>query len=362
MKLGRWTGWLVLLLAAAVGIGGYWYLHQGSEVATVQLKPTDEGPVVSVQTIPIRRERMEETLTAYGTVVTALGKTQVVSEPFETRVRQVFVTAGESIDAGRPLIEIEPSVDSLLKLDQARSELQAAEEAARLAKESLNLKLTTRQDVNVAEQRLHDAQVALQSMTERGLTEPRVIKASTTGVVMRIGAQPGQIVAPGGPLVEIVGKDEISILFGIEDEDIGHLHVGQTVRIVPIPETEGNAVDGNIQLITQQVNPQTRLIDVYVTPASATQLMLNEYVRGEIVVAAEDSLVAPRSAVLPEEDHYVLFTVEQDRAVKHAVTVGIENDEQVQILGSDLREGQAVVVSGNSELRDGMAVRSESVP
>ena len=47
--------------------------------------------------------------------------------------------------------------------------------------------------------------------------------------------------------------------------------------------------------------------------------MLNEYVRGEIVIAAEDSLVAPRSAVLPEEDHYVLFTVEQDRAVKHTV-------------------------------------------
>ena len=90
--------------------------------------------------------------------------------------------------------------------------------------------------------------------------------------------------------------------------------------------------------------------------------MLNEYVRGEIVIAAEDSLVVPRSAVLPEEDHYVLFTVEQGRAVKHTVSVGIQNDQQVQILGNELLEGQPAVVSGNSELRDGMAVRPESLP
>jgi membrane fusion protein, multidrug efflux system len=353
---------MVLLLVAATGIGGYWYLHQAADVATAPLPPADEGPVVAVQTAPLRRERMEETVTAYGTVVTALGKTQVVSEPFETRVRQIFVTAGEAIEAGRPLVEIEPSRDTLLKLDQARSELQAAEEAAQLANDSFTLKLATKQDVNVAEQRLHDAQAALQSMTERGLTEPRVIDAGTSGVVMRIGAQPGQIVAPGGPLVEIVGQHEINILLGIEDEDVGHLHVGQTVRIVPVPEVEGNAVAGKIQLITQQVNPQTRLIDVYVAPDSATQLMLNEYVRGEIVISAEDSLVAPRAAVLPVEDHHVLYTVEHDRAVKHTVAVGIESNELVQILGGDLREGQVVVVSGNSELSDGMAVRSEPVP
>ena len=262
----RGISWLVLLLAAVAGAGGFWYLRQDAEVATPQLQPVDEGPIVSVQTSPIRHERMEEKLTAYGIVVAALGKTQVVSEPFEIRVRQIFVTAGESIEVGRPLVEIEPSRDTLLKLDQARSELQAAEEGARLANESLRLKLATRQDVNVAEQRLHDAQVALQSMTERGLTVPRVVEAGTSGVVTKIGAQPGQIVAPGGPLVEIVGQQEINILLGIEDEDIGHLHVGQSVRIVPVPAVEGEAVNGSIQLITQQVNPQTRLIDVYVAP------------------------------------------------------------------------------------------------
>ena len=102
------------------------------------------------------------------------------------------MTAGEAIEAGRPLVEIEPSRDTLLKLDQARSELQAAEEAARLANESLKLKLATRQDVNVAEQRLHDAQVALQSMTEAGLSEARIINASTSGVVMRSAPSRGK--------------------------------------------------------------------------------------------------------------------------------------------------------------------------
>ena len=58
------------------------------------------------------------------------------------------------------------------------------------------------------------------------------------------------------------------MLLGIEDEDVGHLHVGQSVRIVPVPEVNGDAVNGSIQLITQQVNLQTRLIDVYIAPDS----------------------------------------------------------------------------------------------
>lgn len=352
----------VFLLIAAVGIGAiYWYATKPRTSAQLQATVVTDGPVVNVVVTPLRRESIEERLISYGTVVAALGKSLTISEPFENRVRQVFVTAGESVDTGARLIEIEPSPDTELKLEQARSELKAAQEAERLTKESFNLKLVTRQDLNAVEQRLKDAELALQSMLDRGMAGPQMIDSDVPGVVMQINAQAGQIVAAGSPLLEIAGKNQIDVRLGIEDEDIGNLHIGQTVRIVPVHEAQGREVDGRIELITQQVNPQTRLIDVYVAPASTARLMLNEYVRGEIVVASEQSLVAPRASVLPEEDHYVVFTVERDRAVRHAIKIGIENDQKIQIVGTDLQPGQLVIVSGNSELKDGMAVKMEPV-
>ena len=53
-------GWFVLVVAATAGIGGYWYLHQATDRATPQHSPADEEPIVSVQTTPVRRERIEE--------------------------------------------------------------------------------------------------------------------------------------------------------------------------------------------------------------------------------------------------------------------------------------------------------------
>jgi membrane fusion protein, multidrug efflux system len=69
--------------------------------------------------------------------------------------------------------------------------------------------------------------------------------------------------------------------------------------------------------------------------------------------------VVPASAVLPEEQTYILYTIEKGHAVKHEVKLGLKTAEQVQVYGDDLKEGQPVVVSGNYELENNMAVEME---
>ncbi|MHB8972483.1 MAG: efflux RND transporter periplasmic adaptor subunit [Pirellulaceae bacterium] len=364
MKYARWFGWPVVLLATtAGGVGvGYWYAGQQPVLATPAANPPPGGPVVKIGTQPIRQGPMEETLTSYGTVVAAPGELQTISESFETRVRQVLVTVGQSVDTATPLIEIEASPDTQLRLEQARRELESARESQHLTQESIDLKLATKQDLLVVQQRFQNAQLAFNSMTERGIGKPQVLKAAAPGLVMRIDARQGQIVAAGGSLLEMVGQNRINVRLGIENEDITLLHVGQPVRIIPVHQAGGQVVEGTVRLITQQVNLQTRLTDVFVAPTVPAQLMLNEYVRSEIVVRVEQALIAPRSAVLPEQDHFVLYTVEHGQAVKHTLDIGIENDRDIQLVGGDLTAGQLAVVSGNSELQDGMLVQSEPAP
>jgi multidrug efflux pump subunit AcrA (membrane-fusion protein) len=65
----------------------------------------------------------------------------------------------------------------------------------------------------------------------------------------------------------------------------------------------------------------------------------------------------PRPAVLPNESRgYEVFTVANNRAVKHTVKVGLENPEEVQAMANTLHEGDSVITLGNYELEDGMAV------
>jgi multidrug efflux pump subunit AcrA (membrane-fusion protein) len=78
------------------------------------------------------------------------------------------------------------------------------------------------------------------------------------------------------------------------------------------------------------------------------------------VRAAANGLIVPRGAVLPDEGgSFTLFTVAGDHAAKHTVKLGLENDREAQVIADDLKPGDAVVVSGNYALTDGMQVEVE---
>jgi hypothetical protein len=82
-------------------------------------------------------------------------------------------------------------------------------------------------------------------------------------------------------------------------------------------------------------------------------------VRGRASVNEKQALVVPRAAVLPEEEKHILFTLKDGKAVEHEVEIGLENDEVVEILGTEIKVGDEVVIEGNYELEPDMAVEIE---
>lgn len=104
-----------------------------------------------------------------------------------------------------------------------------------------------------------------------------------------------------------------------------------------------------------------RLVDVFVQSARSEGFLLGEYILGSLTLASGRGLIIQRSAVLPEDDHYSLFTVSGGRAVKHRVAIGLENDNDVQVTGEGLKAGQQVVVSGNYELKDGVVLAGDAL-
>src|SRR5206468_892066 len=155
-------------------------------------------------------------------------------------------------------------------------------------------------------------------------------------------------VAPGGSLVEIVAESEIEVKLGVEAEDLSAAQEGTPVVIIPLNDPTAPKVEGRIRLLTRRIDPTTRLVDVYVALPEATKLLLDGYVRGEIQRTEENALVVPRSAVLPNESReFEVFTVANNRAVKHTVKIGSENSNELQVLADDLHPGDPVVTVGN---------------
>lgn len=318
-------------------------------------KAAEVKPIAMVQTVKLERVPISAAVIAYGTVVAQPGELEGVSVQYESKVVRLLVSAGEPVERGRPLIEIEPSPDAKLAIRQARTSAQSSQDQLDETKRRFALKLAVNTELQQAELGAKDAAAKLSSLVDRGAGERTTLKADLAGIVATIDVRMGQIVTAGAPLVSLVPEKKIEVQLGVEPEEAGRLRPGQRVRVFPVNLAGVNAA-GKVRLVTRRVNPQTRLIDMFVTLPPDAPLLFNAYVRGEIAVEKKEALVVPRDAVLPGVDGSILFTVRGGHAVKHTVTIGVEADEKTEVIGDTLQAGDEIVIVGNYQLKDGMAV------
>lgn len=318
-------------------------------------KESESDAVASVKTALVEKKSIATVSTAYGSVIAQAGKVEVVSLAFEVRVQHVLVAPGQPVRSGDPLVQITPSPASELTLHQAENTVEEANKELAQTKQRFGLQLATNAEMNQATKAAHDAELQLQSLQREGIGDGN-IRAAAEGIVTTVGAQDGQIVPPGGSLVEIVNAESVEVKLGVEPEDCSALTAGQKVVLFPVNQPTAKPVSGSVRLVTQSVNSSTRLVDVYVTLPPRSGLLFNGYVRAEISKSHPNAILVPRAALLPDGSGWKLFTVKDGHALKHVVSPGIITDAEAEIVHSDLNPGDSVVVVGNYELEQGMAV------
>jgi membrane fusion protein (multidrug efflux system) len=346
----------VILIIAALLIVAIWRLHK-LEGPETEIAGEIKGVVAQVKTTSIREGVITEYITSYGSVIPAPGALQSVSVPFESQVVQIMVSNGQKVSRRSSLLEIKPSPDTRLQLEQAQQNLETARQTLKDVEGRLALQLATNDQILKARLNLRQAQLKVESMKKRGIGAARTLAAPVSGLIKRVFVQEGAIVGAGKPLAEIVGQDRLEVRLGVEPDAIVNVKDRQPVAITRVNVPALAPFTGHVRKVSYGVNPNTRLVDVFVSLPPKANFLLEESVAGKIAVATAQGLIVPRSAVLPaHEGSYTLFTVKAGRAVEHLVRINLQNDQEVELQDSGLRVGEPVVVSGNYELKDGMAV------
>jgi membrane fusion protein (multidrug efflux system) len=353
---------LLLCAAVALAAGYWWFSHDDQptpeESTAGSTEGSSAGPVATVTVVPIKEGNIATEIAAYGTIVPAAGAVYTVSVPFESQVRRILVTEADEVSKGDPLLEIEPSPDTKLQAEQARTDYESAKQGLDYMQQRFDLKLATNDQLLQAKQVLEQARSKLQSLRRRGVDGVRTLRADSAGLIAKVSVEEGAIVPAGNSLAEIVVQNRLEARLNVEPEDIDKVKLGQDVSLTRVNVPESKRVTGQIRKISHAANAATRLVDVFVNLPSSAEFLLGEYILGKIAVASKEGLIVPRSSVLPEEDHYVLFTVKDGRAEKHTVRVGLQDETAVEVIAKGLHAGDLVVTLGNYELRQGMAVKT----
>lgn len=314
-------------------------------------------PSVLIQTSPMGKVRMTETLTTYGTVEFSPEYVQAMDVMTEVMVNQVFVAAGQRVRRGDALLSLHATANAQLELERARIDVTFSEKNAVRLRDLLARQLATNAEVQAAEQSLARDQAILAGIQKRlGGKIDRVLNAGMDGIVEVVNVRQGDIAAPGTPLVRVAKGDRLRVRLGVEAEDIRKIRAGQSVRVMPV-YVKGTPVTGQITQVYQLIDPKTHLIEVVVPLPTAPDILPGTMVRGDIVLQARNALAVLRSAVLYERGGKAyVFINDKGQARRRGVDIGHDDGRYVEILGG-LVKSERVVTLGNYELKDGMRVR-----
>lgn len=345
---------VVVILLLVAGGGWYFIRHRAAPAepetakvtATVQVAPVIDGPIA-------------QTIEVFGVVAAAPSGDRVLSVPYDVMVRKVLVGVGITVQPGDVLLEVDLTPDAKLAADSARSVRALAEKTLTATQERYDLRLANRQELQSAQQAAEDAKLKSDRLASNVLDQEGHITAVTAGVVSKLDLLAGATATAGSPLVTVSTGGQLEVRLGVEAGELADVAKGQPVTVESSNRSVGEKISTTVRTVGGSLDPVAGSAEVRAALPAGSPLFLGEHVRALIeTVRKEHALVVPRTALLPDDDKQVLFVVKDGKAVRQEVKLGLVTDELVEVTGEGLKAGDAVVILGNYELEDGMAVQT----
>lgn len=183
------------------------------------------------------------------------------------------------------------------------------------------------------------------------------IRAEFDGIVTAINVTEGAEVTRGMSLISVASTNDIIVKCNANKYDIMSIEEGQNAtvrynnkeytgsvsRIERIAGGDGNSVGVGVEVKID--NPDDAVI-------------LGMDVKSKINIAAVEGVLAiPREAYVEEDNESYVFVLEDKKASRKKVEAGVKNDDMIEVV-SGLSEGDVVIWNEESEIKEGMDVRS----
>jgi HlyD family secretion protein len=348
----RGAGRALLVVAAAM-----------LDLAAVALAPGCGGePPPPPPTSEVTRDRIERIVVATGTIEPV--KEVEVRPRIAGIVERIHVEAGDDVEAGTLLVEIERELLAS-RVAEARAALREARVRRRYAATELDRGRRLVEDGARSPQHLdelqsgHDQAEAAAARAEAALRTLATqlsyadVVSPLAARVLDVHVEEGSAVSPvtsvnGGTLLLSLAATETLHLDGLVDEnEVARVHVGQPARVrtEAFPERLFEGRVREIAPLGERVQNVTYFrVEIEITDPDAG--LLRPRMSGDADIVAEvveDALVVPETALHYRGGEVFVHTLNGSGLEERPVRVGIVDGARVQIL-EGAAEGDAVVV------------------
>lgn len=337
---------LPCLLALVACKGG------GNGEAKAKAGEENKGPeAVPVEVAQASRRAIAASYT--GTApLEARAESQVIAKTSGVAL-SVLAEEGQMVRAGQTLV----------RLDAARAELQAAQAAAMMRKLESNYarsrqladqKLISANDNDQLRYDLENARAAYK-LANLELSYANV-KAPISGVIAQRSIKAGNFVQINTPIFRIVDTSRLEAVLNVPERELATLKPGLPVQL-QVDAMPGKTFTGTVDRIAPVVDSGSGTFRVISTFAGGGVLQPGMFGRLRIDYDNRaDALVVPRAALLDDEGDPAVFVVRDNKVTRVPVKLGYLDGAWAEIRDG-VKPGDQVVIAGKTALRDGSIVQ-----
>lgn len=308
-------------------------------------------PTVSV--VQVGRQEISENLSVIGTVTANLD-VMVISETVG-KVTAVKADVGDHVEAGSVLVV----VDDELKL----AGFKAAEVNYEKAKKDLERYEALNKSKAVTDNEIEAARLGCKGAEAQYLVARRQyndtrISSPIAGIVTSRLVDRGSMVQPGMPIANVVDISKLKVAVNVAEKDVFKLKPGDPVTVTT-DIYPGVTFTGQIRNISSK-GDESHMYRVEIGMENSAQNPLKAGMFARLVFPGgvkKNTLAIPRESLLGSRRNPQVFVVQNGSAKLRDITPGDEIGPYLEVVGG-LSEGETVVVNGQNNLVDGVAVNT----
>ncbi len=342
-----------------------------AELATVHLEPSSIE-ALGLQTTHVQQFVDERTRDVGGVVVVPPGHALSVTAPLAGTLRpgDRSVDAGLSVTSGQVLLRLVPFAPADRDVQaQAQQQRETTRARVTLAESRLERVRTLLEERGASQRALEEAQADVATArAEDAAAAARVrmlkrspmaadatlpIEAPANGIVRRVSAAPGQLVAAGSSLFEVVDMTKLWVRVPVYPGELARLAQDQPVRIARLGEDAALGTEAVPVLAPPSADALGLSVDLFYAVTNEDQrLNPDERVVVQLRYTTESGATSvPASAVILDFDggSWVYECLDDTSFRRRRVEIVRQDDERA-ILRRGPTEGTPIVAVGALEL------------
>lgn len=312
-----------------------------------QDEPKDEQSI-NVEVAEVRRGDIQQT---YSTITTLEAEREAMIIARASGILEhIAVEEGDFVKEGQLLAQLDTEQLSLevAQLEAVVKRLKADLEREKTLVER-QLGTTTNLERARSDYQSQKAQRDLSLLKLRYAT----IRAPFAGMITRRSVRTGNLVHLNDELFTLVDPDSMQAVLHLPQKELSRAAVGQPASL-SVDAFPDSIIPGTIERIRPQIDTDTGTFQVIVAIDNPeARLKTGMFGRVELIFDTRSStLLLTGHALVTQDNRSHVFIVREGKAVQTPVQLGIKHRDIVEVV-SGLQEGDSVVVTGQTILKDG---------